>query len=807
MKRLFFFLLMMLGILHLGAQQEYYVLNYGINDGLKVRGKSCISQINGFIWVGASDGLIGFDGQSSHIYPIPDEEGLGGYYCRVTSVAPTKAADTFWVGSKRGIYIFDMNVERLREFKAQGMPEFPNVADIHLDAQGRLWVLANSQVYVINVEKRKAECISKGLVNLACLMITQNGSVWMADNGNMLYRYNVPYRRMRSYEVKPEGAEQFSNIVSITEMKDGQLALTSAGDGVCLFSPETFTSKMLITQDDEGLPIEAHTTITTEGDDLWIGTERGVLYYRLKDKSLVGIRQNSLIPNTLSDDAVYSLCYDGDDGIWVGTFFGGINRISLTPKNFYVSLPESKVEDGEEEVDVIRNMCGDAQGHLWVGTEDGSLYLFDRETKKLRLADIAWGEHPRPFNVQGLQTIDNDLWVSTAGDGIYVVDTQTLQLKRRYTRTNSSEVSQPINGNSLCYQQGTLFVSTSHGIFIFDPTDETFHLMPDLAGVYSHQLFADQHGNVWVTTFDKGLWKIQKKKGKWVGKQTPFPYKSTTVMMEDSRGIYWVGTDCKGMMRYDDKTGKATPFTKDERLLRQSVNNIIEDSRHRLWINTFDGLYCYNMERNTVNRFTTINGLPSDYLNYASGFRDPDGTIYVGSYRGLVRFNPTSFSVPRKRLQPYFLYLNVNGVRIVPEDNTGILQQSLFLTKEINLTYDQNTFSLNFAVASFKPGNVIWYRYRFNPDEPWVITDSHTPLQMNNLAPGKYEITLQASYKPDVWEGPKAVIYVNVAPPGWISPGALLGYVFFIVMVVVIVMSFVRNESEKKEKEKENSKT
>lgn len=786
---------MMFGISQMYAQRNYHIKNYGITDELKVRGKTCIVQFNGFIWLGTSNGLMAFDGKYAPLYAIPDKEGRGGYYSRVTTITWQKEGNVLWVGTKRGIFIFDLSMERMQEFKAEGMPEFPNVTCIQFDREGRLWAIMDRQAYMIDVQKKKAECISNGLVSLSCLLVARNGAVWMADYDGLLYRYDVPNRRLRSYDVRPDGVEQFRDIVSITEMKDGQLALTSTADGVCLFSPEKFTSRMLLTHDDEGLPLAAHTAITTRGEDLWIGTERGIVVYQLKDNQITGIRQTSQQLNTLSDNAVHSLCYDEEDGVWAGTFFGGINRVSLSPQNFSVFTPE----DEREDVGVVREICGDAQGKLWVGTEDGSLYQFDRNTNTLRLAEVAWGEHPLPFNIQSVLMVGDDLWLSSLGSGIYVIDTKSLRVKQRYTRTNKTDMSQPISGCSLCYQDGDLFLGSAWGVYLYDKTEDAFHLLPELSGIYAHHLYADRHGQVWVATFDNGLWKIQRKGGEWVGKKTPFTYQSTTVIFEDSQGTYWVGTDKEGLMRYDDKTGKSEYLEVSERLRHQSVNNIIEDNRHHLWLNTFDGLYCYNLKKGFIRHFTTSNGLPTDYLNYAAGFKDKDGTLYIGSYKGLVRFNPATFVISRKRLKPYFLNLYVNGKHVIPGDKTGILQQTLYLTKEITLSYDQNTFALNYAVPTYKPGEVVWFRYRFNPEEPWVVTDDPAALQMNNLSPGKYEIALQASYNPDVWEGDVAVLYVTVAPPGWFSPAALLGYVFLIVMVVVIVMSLARKGGEKKD--------
>lgn len=791
---------MMMAVMTMYAQEEYHVKNYGINDDLKVRGGTCITQVNGFVWIGTSTGFFAFDGHHIHPYYVPDEEGLGGFYSRVTALAPT-TGDVLWVGSQRGIYEFNFNDERMHPFTAEGLPERPGVQALLFDQEGYLWAILNGQAYKIDVEKKRAECVGEGQVSPSCIMQAKNGSIWLGDNNGVLYRYDSANHRLRSYDIKPEGVEKFMSLVSITEMRSGELALVSNTDGVCLFSPKKLTSRMLLTRDDEGTPILAHTSITTNGDDLWLGTERGVVIYNMREKRVKGIRHSRLAANSLSDNAVHSLYLDEEEGVWAGTFFGGMNRISLSPNNFTVAL----TEDSNDDTDVVREICGDNYGHLWVGTEDGGLYLYDKEKNVIRVANVAWGGNPLPFNIQALMLVGDELWVSSNTNGIYVVDTKSMKLIRRYEKTEKTAAGRPLGGITMCQQNGSIFVGTRGGCYIFDEKEQRFNMIPEMRGVYSHHLMADSKGNVWVASFNKGLWKITQKNGKWKAEQTPFEYKCITVIMEDSRGGYWVGTDLHGLMFYDDKTGKAKQLETSEQLKQETVTNIVEDLHHRLWINTFNGLYSYNLARKVANHITTANGLPSSYLNYSSGYVDPEGVVYIGTYKGMIVFNPTNFIMLRERLRPYFLTLTVNGKHIIPNDETGILKATLFQTKEVKLTRDQNTFSIDYAVPTYRSGEIVWYRYRLNPDEPWVVTDRAQPIQLSNLSTGTYRITLQASYNPERWEGESALLIVKVDTPIWLSPFAFIGYVIIIILVVVGIMSFLKKVAIKKLTEEQNA--
>ncbi len=791
---LWMLLIMMAG--SLWAQDEYHIKNFGKNDELKTRGATRIAQINGFIWVGSSDGFYAFDGAHMYKYEIPDEDSLGGYFSCVTSLAAAPDS-TLWVGSRRGIYHFSMGEERLHKVTPDGTPKNPNVLQMMFDKEGYLWSIMNGKVYKIDVKQNAAECVGEGTVSPSCITVTKDGTVWLGDSEGKLYRYDSATLRLRSYSIEPEGAEAFTSLVSITEMRNGQLALTSANDGICIFSPDKHTAKMLLTRDDEGSPIVAHTATTINGDNLWIGTERGVIIYNMRNKHLRGIRQSRNALNSLSDNSVHTLFVDQENGVWVGTYFGGIDRISTSQHNFTLFMAE------DEDVDVVREIHRDNFGHVWAGTEDGGLYLMDKENSVLRRANIDWGGNPAPFNVQGMVLIDDDLWVSSITNGIYVVDTKAMRLKRRFEKTNKSQQGQKLSIKTLCHQNGTLFAGSWSGVYIFDEKTEEFYTMPGMSNVHAQRLYGDRHGNVWVASFDKGLWKIeQDKKGQWKGKQTAFNYMCVSAVFEDSRGTFWVGTDMHGLMRYDDKTGETDAWEQSAQLSKEYVTNIVEDTHHRLWINTFNGLYCYNLSKNVLNHVTTANGLPSNYLSYASGFVDKDGSVYIGTYKGMIGFNPAQFIMSRERLKPYFLNLYVNGRHILPNDETGILQQTLFMTKELTLSRDQNTFTIYYAVPSYRSGEVVWYRYRLNPDEPWVVTDNAQPIQLANLSAGTYKITLQASFNPERWEGEAASIIVTVKPPVWLSPYAFFGYAIVIILMALGSMSIFKRLAKRHEEKK-----
>lgn len=789
--------LLLLVALATQGQRAYHIKHFGETDELRVRGEVSIAQVNGFIFVGTSEGLRAFDGKHASLYRVPDDDRAGGFYGMITGVVQS-ADGVIWAGTRRGFYTFDIEHERLVPFRVEGLPENPSVSHMKFDSYNRLWVVVNGKPYRIDPKRRRAYCIDENLSRVRYLMLSREGTVWMGDVEGLLYRYDEPNNRVRAYTVKPEGTKEFRKIAAITEMQDGSLAVTSETDGVCLFSVKEFSSRLLFDKD-EGKPLLAHTAITPDGTNLWVGTEHGIVICNVKTGALSALRQSDTAFHTLTDNAVYTLFLDQEMGVWAGTYFGGLHRISLLPSNFTISLPEV------EGVDVVREMVQDSQGRIWVGAEDGGLYEFDEETLRLRPAKVDWGSEPEPHNVQSLLLVDDELWLSTATSGIYMLNLKTMRLRQRVTRTNLTSQGVQLNPISMCRQKGDIFVSTSSGVFQYYPKTNDFRLLPDLSGMYVHHLLADRDSTVWMCTYNNGLWKMSKKNGKWVPHKTPFEYQCVTSFFQDSRGVYWVGNDRHGLMGYDDEMGITLPIDlmplagqdaldptavpKDQGL---RVTNIIEDSYHRLWINTFDGIYTYNPEYGLVAHFTMDNGLPSPYFNQSSGLLTQKGLVLLGSYKGLVSVDPGLFRAFRDKLRPFLLNLYVNGEHIMPNDGSGILQRTLFLQKEIHLRADQSTFTIFVAAPTFQNEAVVWFRYRMNPNERWTLTSDMAAIQMHNLASGTYHVEVQASYDRDKWEGETTTLTIVVEQPVYLSFWAIVGYVCLIILGVILGMWIVR---------------
>jgi streptogramin lyase len=112
--------------------------------------------------------------------------------------------------------------------------------------------------------------------------------------------------------------------------------------------------------------------------NLWIGTHGdGLMLYNRKTDDFTFYRSDPAnLSNSLSYDAVSSLCEDENGILWIGTNGAGLNRFNRTKNQF----KHFKEKDGLAN-DVVNGILADTKGNLWISTGKGiSKFNTKRET-------------------------------------------------------------------------------------------------------------------------------------------------------------------------------------------------------------------------------------------------------------------------------------------------------------------------------------------------------------------------------------------------------------------------------------------
>ena len=767
--------------------QPLYFERIDIKDGLSQNTvNEIIQDSRGFMWFGTKDGLNRYDGMDFKVFKArPHDRSMLGNN-QIRSLVEDKAGNIL-VGTNAGLWRYDVLHDCFSEIvitddSGGGIPN--PVLCMAMDPLGRIYVSVEAAgVYRYDPETGEITCRYSTKKPLHTLEIDNaTGTVWMSWPGEGLFYTEDDFATVHQF-LLPDGNPVYPDDIISCILIGGynRLYLGLENNGVVLLNKATAQMRKLPLSDG---PLFVRQILQFSAEELWIGSESGLYIYNTVTGKVSHVSGSPHDHYSLSDNAIHSMYKDRDGGVWVGTFFGGVNylpeRVPRFRKWYYT--------DGSNGLDAMRvkEICPDGKGCLWIGTEDAGLYHFDPSSGVFRFF-----EPSRDFsNIHGIMMDGDELWVTTFSKGIQVIDTRTWKVVRQYD-TNHPQDRRLFSNYVFALEKtsmGRIYIGTMHGLQYYNDDEDNFGYVPQInGGKMVNDIKEDSSGNLWVGTVSNGLY-VMGNDGRWKQyihhpeDESSLPSNNVISVFEDSRKRIWVTTEGAGFCRFDD--GKFTDFTSVDGMPSDVVYQIVEDEYGNFWISTNKGLVLFDADRCRVSRiYTTENGLLCNQFNYKSGYRAPDGTIYFGSIEGLVAFRPdVLLDKVDKSLPPIY----ITGFSLLDGDmrvgDSGCpLQKDITCTDVIELKHDRNTFSLSFVALDYRKDNRLVYKMQ-GLDTKW-LEYSGTPVIYSNISAGNY--TFRVRLADDTEGAGERTLQIKVRPPFWWSAVARIIYLLLLLSAIV----------------------
>lgn len=374
---------------------------------------------------------------------------------------------------------------------------------------------------------------------------------------------------------------------------------------------------------------------------LCLGTDHGVLFY--------DYQRDTFLPNTVQfPPDVRALLLDGDD-LWVGSL-KGLYRYRLHGRQ----LQPIGGDGGSSPAKLTVYALAKTGSDLYIGTYDG---LYRKRTGDTSVSAVALPKPPSRSNwfVNSLlpDAAGNALWVGTEGalfrlDPATAVATEIGQLRNQSVKSLAMD------------RQGLLLAGTDAGVHAYDPATQMASLVlhdarndRSLANNIVWAIFADREGNLWFGT-DYGT---SVTSGRPVFETIPI-FQVTGAgegnrfynILRDAKGRYWLG-GTNGIVRTDSLHGlhpapawyrmgnAAYP------LPHNRIRDIYEDMDRQIWIATDGSVNRYNEAARQFDRYTIVNRSRTANANWSYDlFEDRRRRLWIATYLGGV------FVVDKQRL-------------------------------------------------------------------------------------------------------------------------------------------------------------
>jgi PAS domain S-box-containing protein len=683
----------------------------------------------GFLWIGTENGLYRYDGYRFLAFTTSD--GLPGN--KITAIHESPDG-TLWVGTVDGLAWREAT--RFRKSGIEALKGYINLQGIASDSTGRVFIATRKGVAVTSPPTKGKDVqvaflpwpravplehatnvyvVSPNEVWFGCdtAICQWNGKdirVWDRAVGVPPQRWDFFLRdklgnlwaRNRDALIElASGANRFQTIdphVPVQLAFPPELAMDSKGRilvttdrGLVIGDPAGW---MLVTQK-QGLPIASVTAILQDAEgSMWVGTYgAGLARWAGYDawRSFTELEG-------LAGSSIWSLLDDPPSGMWVGTAAGLSHGVfSKGTWNWSeVSIPG---------VGGVSSLARAKDGALWMRTDSHYVARYDPVTRASRRLG-PFGQGPYHLQIDGAGRV----WIADSGSVAVGGDLSRLQDFERIRPPGATE-------------------STAFTAVLEDP-----------------------RGDLWIGSFS-GL--FRRSHGKWFRYDKSSGLRATRItdLTLSPEGDVWVSySEPKGAdrVRAAGDTVQVENFDRSKGLISDRVNSTAFDRKGQLWILNDHGVAVRRGD--TWVQFGRADGLIASGSTGRAFWAAADGAIWIGSERGLSRYEPPD--TVEARAEP--LRVKYSEVRIGQKTLDPELGAFVETTPQ--------AFVATFSALLLAHGPEVRYRYRIAGfDDRWQET-TRPEVRLDYLPAGRYRLEVQARRETQPWMGPAAALALEVLP-------------------------------------------
>jgi len=784
------------------AQSDFNFDHLTPEDGLSESTVLAISQDpQGFIWFGTREGLNRYDGRKIKIYKH-DEDISTSISDNFVYVLFTDSRGRMWVGTRIGLNLFDPETDTFRKFYSDSLQSHTlsnnTITSIFEDANKNLWVgtrqglnLLQEQDSLFFIRFQHQSGNENSLMDDDVRSIFQDkyGDLWIGTPqgfsklayGNSGFAFTT-FRLPGSEDLKSKS----NSVNAFSEDDAGRLLIGTERNGLIFFDR---VKRQFSSPDFDGSSLNAKAVRSihrTTGGDFWIGTIGGLLITSSDFSKIKLLKNDPDNPASITDNSIRAIYRDNHGTFWIGTYHGGVNIYSPSAKQFRFIDP---VSDGEKyRFKIASALTTDRDRNFWIGTEGNGLLFIDANSnlkKHFRHED----NDPNTLCHDNIKCLlleeDQGIWIGTI-QGLDYYDFRKKQFKHfRIARSADGALPDDVIYDIVKDNEGTIWVATYRGGLLrlnrkSGTVEKVFTSDPGKTSLSSNvitKLFIDHNKNLWVGTTN-GLNRMNTD-GTFERVLTGSSRNGNYIVSihEDKTSQIWTGTRGNGLYRISADRKMIRNFSLSEGLPGTAIYGIQEDDHGFLWLSTENGIARFDPGNFSIKTFSRSDGLICKEFNFNSYHKDRAGFFYFGGYNGVTFFHPDSIRENKIIPTIAFTELRLFNKEVKPADASELLHNHVNFQDNVEFRYNQNIFSVEFAVLNYINSEKNRFAYKLEGfEDDWnVVTDPVVTYM--NLRPGTYRLLVKGSNNDGTWSDVPRAITIRVLPPPWKSWWAYSAYV------------------------------
>lgn len=691
------------------AERNYF-RTFGERQGLM---NPLIRQISqdtaGYLWVTTAHGLYRFDGE--------DFEYMAHQGLTANDIAWTHGATdgSIWVVDSKGIGRYkDKHYKKI--FKFEGQREFEKFPQrITSDKEGYLWFIRGANQLERTPLKGEggAQMVAKEPAGLWSLLALSDGSI-LAGCGETLCTFNngswsrvtTPLGRYAMLHQAKDGSVYARSSFRILRRARGEAEFMDITAGLAPLSADQ--------------PVPALTTDFNR--HLITNTAKGIA--RRNGERWEVISEG----DGLNNEVITAAFTDKDGGIWIGTS-NGLRRWLGDGAWRVIGAEEGLPRRGVESV-------VEGRGQVWVGAGVAGVYRGTQRNNSWRFEELEGS-----LAANAVLPVRGSLWIGLLAGGIVSYGPDA-----RITSVKGVDASARVYDFSMD-NEGRVLAATTKGFYREDSPGVMTAL---LSGQEVYTISYSSNGDFWLG-LEAGTARLRNGKLETFKTDDGPEKRGVRAIHGAADGTVWMGAwrqDGLRAYRLENGVLRAQNYETPSGA-KLSTFFIRSDHNNRMWAGSVRGLNA--LEEGQWRSYGTGQGLGGDQCTAACFLRN--GSIWFATSGGIALFEP-----PKEK--PSY-----DPPAVVIKNATARFGKEIPLTGA-EIPANESDVSVGYAVLSTALDAPPEVRFRLGPNEAWRWAKNRR-LEFLNLAPGMYQLEMQAHGRNGKWSGQPASLSFRILPPWW----------------------------------------
>lgn len=782
---LYIFLLMPIKAIY-AQEEDLFAEVYTVNNGLPSNSITCMHKDSkGYIWIGTLYGLAKYDGNKFTIFKHNVVSNSISGDVVTTMFEDSKGNMLFGAA---GLSIYYRKTNRWVNYIPD--PNNPdaisdNASSIYQENDSIYWITTYLGLNRFNINNGKFKRID--ILNNRWQ--TTSGILYIEKGEYIILRYNRSYLK---YSIKSNTYEEFP------------IQLIDSYYGNTFFQKNIFSKRLntfkgweierfdLSTSKEYSLKKikDGKGTLFCNDESLFLVEDQMITKFDKNFKQITSVNFKTEF-NSNVKNVIYSCGLIESDGtIWIGSN-QGLHKV-LPQSPFHVLDSNNGLP-----IEYVRGLTIDSKNNLWVGVKGGPVFkisnfnsFIDNPKEGFKIVNF-------PIRAK----LTNQIVELKDSNLLCVSHTSLYYLNAKKQKITSEYLYSPVPCWSGVEISNGVLIGTLSEPALSKVVIEGGRIVRDSTVVISnapklvHTLYKDNNNQVWLG--GEGLYKANfSPDSTRIDIEECIPDKNAAnklfnsvwnILEVDSNRLF-VGTTTNGFYIYNKKTKEYQHFSKTEGLPTDHICAVIKDHRNNFWLTTKEGITFVDGSDFSMRNYSVKSGPYATDFNYKCGTKTSNNWILFGSKHGITYFHPDS--IKRDTIS---YPLRINEFRIFDKNAFFELSDS----DTININYNQNFFTFEFALQDYRNPAAHQYKYQLlNFDRAVRLTDGQNPrATYTNVPPGKYIFKLIGFKTDDSQNQQEIEVVVNIGPAYYQTTLFKLLVVLFACLIVgTIIHLYIRRK-------------